>query len=220
MIWRCSRRRSRARAARLRRVRGRLAPRRACSRSDRGPAGALSTGSGSRISPTSTSASRREARSRRSEPSPGWRRRRPDLVCVTGDLVSHPRGVPLLVGCWAPLERPFVVLGNHDVAVTRDPFSRAAELDGLAEVAVLLRDEAAIVERRRAANPARRHRRRRATREDARVRGSSRTPRPTSGSCSATSPGSRAGSRTAPSTSCSPGTCTPVRSCCRTRAGG
>ena len=61
--------------------------------------------------------------------------RRPDLVCITGDLVSHPRGVPLLRRLLGSLERPFVVLGNHDVAVTRDPFSRAAELDGLADVA-------------------------------------------------------------------------------------
>jgi predicted MPP superfamily phosphohydrolase len=74
--------------------------------------------------------------------------RRPDLVCITGDLVSHPRGVPLLVRLLRTLERPFVVLGNHDVAVTRDPFSRAAELDGLYDVGVLLRDEAVVVERR------------------------------------------------------------------------
>lgn len=74
--------------------------------------------------------------------------RRPDLVCVTGDLVSHPRGVPLLVHLLGALERPVVVLGNHDVAITRYPFSRAAELDGLQRVALLLRDEAAVVERR------------------------------------------------------------------------
>ncbi len=73
--------------------------------------------------------------------------RRPDLVCITGDLVSHPRGVPLLVRLLRTLERPLVVLGNHDVAVTRDPFSRAAELDGLHDVALLLRDDAAVVER-------------------------------------------------------------------------
>jgi predicted MPP superfamily phosphohydrolase len=73
--------------------------------------------------------------------------RRPDLVCITGDLVSHPRGVPLLVRLLRMLDRPFVVLGNHDVAVTRDPFSRAAELNSLHEVGVLLRDEAAVVER-------------------------------------------------------------------------
>ena len=42
---------------------------------------------------------------------------------------------------FAELDRPFVVLGNHDVAVTRDPFSRAAELRDLAD-AVLLRDGA------------------------------------------------------------------------------
>jgi predicted MPP superfamily phosphohydrolase len=75
--------------------------------------------------------------------------RKPDLVCITGDLVSHPRGVPLLVQLLAKLDRPFVVLGNHDVAVTRDPFSRAAELDGLEDLAVLLRDEAVVVERDR-----------------------------------------------------------------------
>jgi uncharacterized protein len=67
--------------------------------------------------------------------------RRPDLVCVTGDLVSHPRGEPRLRALLALLDRPFVVLGNHDVAVTRDPFSRAAELRDL-EPAQLLVDDA------------------------------------------------------------------------------
>jgi predicted MPP superfamily phosphohydrolase len=73
--------------------------------------------------------------------------RRPDVVCITGDLVSHPRGVPLLRRLLGSLDRPFVVLGNHDVAVTRDPFSRAAELEGIEEQAVLLRDDAVVVER-------------------------------------------------------------------------
>lgn len=67
--------------------------------------------------------------------------RKPDLVCITGDLVSHPRGERRLREALALLDRPFVVLGNHDVAQTRDPFSRAAELDDL-EASVLLRDEA------------------------------------------------------------------------------
>ena len=66
--------------------------------------------------------------------------RRPDLVCVTGDLVSHPRGERGLRSLLALVGQPFVVLGNHDVAVTRDPFSRAAELHDL-ERATLLRDE-------------------------------------------------------------------------------
>ena len=73
--------------------------------------------------------------------------RGPDLVCVTGDLVSHPRGEPLLHDLLGRLGRPYVVLGNHDVAITRDPFSRAAELDDLSE-AVLLRDEAVETMRR------------------------------------------------------------------------
>lgn len=71
--------------------------------------------------------------------------RRPDLVCITGDLVSHPRGEPLLREALRRLGRPFVVLGNHDVALSRDPFSRAAELEDLRE-AVLLRDEAVTVD--------------------------------------------------------------------------
>jgi uncharacterized protein len=69
--------------------------------------------------------------------------RSPDLVCVTGDLVSHPRGEPVLRSLLAALDRPYVVLGNHDVAVTRDPFSRSAELRDL-ERAVLLRDAAEL----------------------------------------------------------------------------
>ena len=70
--------------------------------------------------------------------------RRPDLICVTGDLVSHPRGEPRLRALLERLDRPYVVLGNHDVAITRDPFSRAAELEDLRE-AILLRDEVATV---------------------------------------------------------------------------
>ena len=70
----------------------------------------------------------------------------PDVVCITGDLVSHPRGESRLQGMIRTLDRPFVVLGNHDVAVTRDPFSRAAELHDL-EHARLLTDEYVTLER-------------------------------------------------------------------------
>jgi hypothetical protein len=73
--------------------------------------------------------------------------REPDLVCVTGDLVSHPRGEARLRALIAKLRDPLVVLGNHDIAVTRDPFSRAAELRDL-EQAVLLRDRADTLELR------------------------------------------------------------------------
>ena len=69
--------------------------------------------------------------------------RRPDLVRVTGDLVSHPRGEARLRALLARLESPYVVLGNHDVAVTRDPFSRAAELRDL-EAAQLLRPDVGL----------------------------------------------------------------------------
>ena len=73
--------------------------------------------------------------------------RHPDVVCITGDLVTHPRGEHLLRELVGRLGHPYVVLGNHDVAVTRDPLARRAELDDL-ERAVLLRDEAASLELR------------------------------------------------------------------------
>jgi uncharacterized protein len=73
------------------------------------------------------------------------RERRPDLAVATGDLLSHPRGRRQLDQTLAGLDA-FAVLGNHDIAVTRDPFSRPAELDGLP--AKLLLDESVTVERR------------------------------------------------------------------------
>ena len=73
------------------------------------------------------------------------RERRPDLVVATGDLLSRPRGRAQLDETLRGLDA-FAVLGNHDIAVTRDPFSRPAELDGLP--ATLLVDESQTVERR------------------------------------------------------------------------
>jgi predicted MPP superfamily phosphohydrolase len=58
------------------------------------------------------------------------RQRKPDLVVVTGDLLSHPRARGAVNALLAGLDA-FVVLGNHDIAVTRDPFSQPAELDRL-----------------------------------------------------------------------------------------
>ena len=58
------------------------------------------------------------------------RRRRPDLVVVTGDLLSHPRARGRLDDLLLGLDA-YVVRGNHDAAVTRDPFSRAGALEGL-----------------------------------------------------------------------------------------
>ena len=73
------------------------------------------------------------------------RSRLPDLVVVTGDLLSRPRGRATLDEALAGLDA-FVVLGNHDVAVTRDPFSRDAELHGLP--ATLLVDDSRTIELR------------------------------------------------------------------------
>lgn len=73
--------------------------------------------------------------------------RRPDLVCISGDLVSHPRGEPLLGALMEQLEAPVVVLGNHDVDVTRDPFSRSAELHALEGVQLLRDQEIGVVRR-------------------------------------------------------------------------
>jgi uncharacterized protein len=73
-----------------------------------------------------------------------------DLVAITGDLVSRPRGGGALREALDRLYAPhgvFAVLGNHDVAATRDPFSRPADLSGLdGSGARLLEHEAAELE--------------------------------------------------------------------------
>lgn len=75
------------------------------------------------------------------------RGRRPDLVVVTGDLLSHPRARARLDELLRGLDA-YVVRGNHDVAVTRDPFSRPSGLEDLpatlltdASVTIVLRGE-------------------------------------------------------------------------------
>jgi predicted MPP superfamily phosphohydrolase len=73
--------------------------------------------------------------------------RKPELVVVTGDLVSRPRGEAMLHEVLVRLDGAHVVLGNHDVEHSRDPFSRAAGLTDLAP-AHLLVDEAATIELR------------------------------------------------------------------------
>jgi uncharacterized protein len=74
--------------------------------------------------------------------------RKPDLVCVTGDLVSRRLGVAELERVLAKLGRCYVVLGNHDFADSRDPFSQRIDgdvLEGIAGV-VLLTDESVTVD--------------------------------------------------------------------------
>jgi uncharacterized protein len=74
--------------------------------------------------------------------------RRPDLVVITGDLLTHPRGEPELRSLAARLPQPaFAVLGNHDVAISRDPQARASDLRELGPVR-LLRDEGELRELR------------------------------------------------------------------------
>jgi uncharacterized protein len=86
--------------------------------------------------------------SRAVERAVAWvRERQPDLVVVTGDLVSRPRGEQPLRELLRDLGTPFVVLGNHDVEHSRDPFSRSAGLSDLAPARLLV-DESATVELR------------------------------------------------------------------------
>jgi len=91
-------------------------------------------------------------------PSPGigatwqaavWaRERRPDLVAISGDLLTHPRGEQMLRRLARALPRPaFAVLGNHDIALSRDPQSRKSDLREL-EPVTLLRDEGRLLELR------------------------------------------------------------------------
>jgi len=70
-----------------------------------------------------------------------------DLVVVTGDLVSRPAGEPLLRELMRRLPDAYVILGNHDLAVSRDPFSKRVELEELAPATLLL-DEGRELEAR------------------------------------------------------------------------
>ncbi len=75
-----------------------------------------------------------------------------DLVALTGDLLSRRRGERHLRWGLARLRARygvFAIRGNHDIDVTRDPFSEPTTLDALAEYgAVLLDDSSALVEAR------------------------------------------------------------------------
>ena len=74
----------------------------------------------------------------------------PDLVVLTGDILSGPRAREAVVRALERLRPPlgiFAVLGNHDVGDTHDPFSRGIVIDdwGAAPVTVL-GDSSAVVE--------------------------------------------------------------------------
>ena len=74
----------------------------------------------------------------------------PDLVALTGDILSHGRARDAVVSAMEQLQPPlgiFAVLGNHDVGDTHDPFSRGIVIDDWGDAPVtLLRDRSAVVE--------------------------------------------------------------------------
>jgi predicted MPP superfamily phosphohydrolase len=73
--------------------------------------------------------------------------RQPDLTLISGDLLSRRAGAERLRGLLARLPRCFAVLGNHDFALSRDPFSHPIELYDL-EPATLLADDSRTIELR------------------------------------------------------------------------
>jgi uncharacterized protein len=76
--------------------------------------------------------------------------RRPDLVCITGDLVSRRSGMRELERLLADLPPSYVVLGNHDFADSRDPFSQRVDPKAIGALGnvTLLGDESVEVELR------------------------------------------------------------------------
>ena len=74
----------------------------------------------------------------------------PDVVVLTGDLLSKQRGETRLRAAVERLrarQGVFAVLGNHDVDATRDPFSTPTDASAVSEAgAVLLDDSSAELE--------------------------------------------------------------------------
>jgi predicted MPP superfamily phosphohydrolase len=74
-----------------------------------------------------------------------WTRARsPDMTLVSGDLLSKPRGEPLLRNLIGGLPNCYAVLGNHDFADSRDPFSRHSPVADLAPATLLLDDQVTL----------------------------------------------------------------------------
>ena len=75
---------------------------------------------------------------------------RPDLIALTGDIVSHPRASRPVIAELERLRPPLgivAVLGNHDVGASNDPFSRGAMIEDWGEAPVtLLRGETRAIE--------------------------------------------------------------------------
>jgi predicted MPP superfamily phosphohydrolase len=73
--------------------------------------------------------------------------RQPDLVLVTGDLLARPSGTARLRALVERLPPVYAVLGNHDFADSRDPFSKPVAEVELGRGTLLL-DEAVTLELR------------------------------------------------------------------------
>jgi predicted MPP superfamily phosphohydrolase len=73
--------------------------------------------------------------------------REPDLTAITGDLLSRPGAEPRLRMLLERLPGSFAVLGNHDFALSRDPFSKPSAVTDLGSTTVLA-DESRTVELR------------------------------------------------------------------------
>lgn len=73
--------------------------------------------------------------------------REPDLTVITGDLLSRPSAEPRLRMLLERLPGSFAVLGNHDFASSRDPFSKPSAVTDLGSTTILA-DEARTVELR------------------------------------------------------------------------
>ena len=87
--------------------------------------------------------------------------RQPDLVAVTGDLLSHPRGERTAARrCCRGSRRCYAVLGNHDFGDARDPLAASVAARDLSPA----RAARATSPSRSSARPARADRRRRSAR--------------------------------------------------------
>jgi predicted MPP superfamily phosphohydrolase len=72
-------------------------------------------------------------------------RRGADVVVLTGDLVSRPSGEAQLRELVREIPDAYAILGNHDLGISRDPFSKEVVLHEL-EPATLLLDEGRMLD--------------------------------------------------------------------------
>ncbi len=66
--------------------------------------------------------------------------RQPDLTLISGDLLSRPAGEERLRRAVERLPRCYAILGNHDLAISRDPFSKPVRVDELGPCELLFDD--------------------------------------------------------------------------------